>query len=83
VLIGDGADQGGEEADGLRRLLGGAADEVWFCQLDLLMHVIAGRLSLASPAFRPDLRLDLVDIVIRRTPRCLHAGVVPRARRWR
>ncbi len=73
-MSGDRADQGGEEAYGLGRFLGGKRDEVGLCQLDLLIHVIAGRLSLASPAFGPDLRLDLVDIVICRTPRFLHAG---------
>jgi hypothetical protein len=73
VLIGDSADQGCEEPDGLGRLLGLKRDEVGLCQLDLLIHVIPGRLSLTSPAFGPDLRLNLVDIVVRRTPRFLHA----------
>jgi hypothetical protein len=70
----DGADQGGEEAGGFGRFLGSKGHEVGLCQLDLLVHVIAGRLSLAGPASRPDLRLDLVGIVVRRTPRFLHAG---------
>ncbi len=68
----DGPDQGGEEADGLGRPLGLERDEVGLCQLDLLIHVIPGRLSLASPAFGPDLRLDLVGIVPCRTPRFLY-----------
>jgi hypothetical protein len=67
-----GADQGGEEADGLGRFLGSKRHEVGLCQLDLLIHVIPGRLSLASPAFGPDLRFDLIEIVLRRTPRFLY-----------
>jgi hypothetical protein len=70
VLSRDGADQGGEEADGIGGLLGGERDEVGHCQLDLLIHVIPGRLSLSSPAFGPA-RLDLVGIVPCRTPRFL------------
>jgi len=69
----DSADQGGKEADGLGRFLGLERDEVGLSQLDLLIHVIPGRLSLASPALGPDLRFDLIDIVLRRTPRFLHA----------
>jgi hypothetical protein len=79
VLSRDGADQSGEEADGLGRFLGGKRDEVGLCQLDLLIQVIAGRLSLAGPAFRPDLRLDLVD---RHPPNSTFPprGAVPRMR---
>jgi hypothetical protein len=54
------------------RTLGVERDEDGLCQLDLLVHVIPGRLSLSSPAFGPDLRLDLVDIVLCRTPRFLY-----------
>jgi hypothetical protein len=69
VLSRDGADKGGEEADCLGRLLGLERDEVGLCQLDLLIHVIPGRLSIAGQVFWPDLRSDLVDIVLCRTPR--------------
>jgi hypothetical protein len=45
-----GADQDGEEACGLGRLLLAEGDEVRLCQLDpLVVHTIAGRLSLAKP----------------------------------
>jgi hypothetical protein len=67
-----GADQGGEEADGLRRLSLGERAELGLCQFDLLIHVISGRLSLVSPAFGPDLRSDFVDSVLCRTPRFLY-----------
>lgn len=70
----DGADQSGEEADGLGRFLGGKRDEVGLCQLDFLVHVIAGRLSLTSPAFRLRFRPDFADIVFCPSPRFLHTG---------
>lgn len=69
-----GADQSGEEADNLGRFLGGEQAEVGLCQLDLLIHVIAGRLSLTSPAFRLGLPPDFADIVLCRSPRFLPSG---------
>jgi hypothetical protein len=71
---GDGADQDGEEADGLGRLLGGEVYEVGLCQLDLLVHVITGRLSLTTSASGSASGPNLVDIVSGRTPHFLHAG---------
>ena len=45
-----GPDQDGEEACGLGRLLLAEGDEVRLCQLDpLVVHTIAGRLSLTKP----------------------------------
>jgi hypothetical protein len=45
-----GADQDGEEADGLGGLLLAEGDEVWLCQLDpLVVHTITGRLLLTKP----------------------------------
>ncbi|GEM_PF-5672785 len=81
-MVRDGADQGDEEANGLRRFLGGKRDEVGLCQLDLLIHVISGRLSLASPAFGPYLRFDLIDIVLRRTPRFLYVFTAASGPSW-
>jgi len=66
-----GPDQGGEEADGLGRLLGLERDEVGLCQLNFLIHVIPGRLSLTGQVFWPDFRSHLVDIVLCRTTRFL------------
>jgi hypothetical protein len=69
VLSREGADQSGEQADSLARFLGSQGHEVGLCQLDLLIHVIAGRLTLSSPRSGPTPRLDLVGIVSCRTPR--------------
>jgi hypothetical protein len=45
-----GADQDGEKACGLGGLLLAEGDEVRLCQLDpLVVHTIAGRLSLTKP----------------------------------
>ena len=54
----DGANQGGEEADGLGPLLGGELCEVGRCQLDLLLHVITGRLGLTKPALSLGFRAE-------------------------
>jgi hypothetical protein len=67
-------ESGGEEADGLGPLLGGELCEVGRCQLDLLIHVITGRLSLTKPAlilgFRAESRSisSLVGLRISSTP---------------
>jgi len=61
---------------------GGKREEVGLCQLDLLIRAISGRLSLASPAFGPDLRLDLVDIVLYRTPRFLYVFTAASGPSW-
>jgi hypothetical protein len=45
-------DQGGEEADGLGRFLGSKGHEVGLCQLNLLIHVIAGAPVTLEPGVR-------------------------------
>jgi hypothetical protein len=70
-----GADQGGEEADGLSGLLLAEGDEVRFCQLDLLVHTITGRLSITKPG-RSNPAFGPLHIVSDRTPRFLAMGVL-------